>query len=365
MTAGTLELRQLCKTYGTVHAVQDVSLTLAPGEFMTLLGPSGSGKTTTLTMIAGLAQPSSGAILLDGRPLDPLPPYRRDIGVVFQNYALFPHLTVARNVAFPLEMRRVPRPDIARKVADALAKVGLAKYGTRYPRQLSGGQQQRVALARAMVFEPRILLMDEPLGALDRKLREQMQIEIMRLHRELGVSVVYVTHDQDEALMMSDRIAVFNHGRIEQVGPPQVLYERPATIFVATFLGESNVFPARVVATSAGICLLRDGERRMRAQTDQTLALDSQASVVVRPERTRVLPDAQGDGQENTARGTLTDVIYLGSSRKYIVQLGGGQEVTAIEHATAGATALPLGSAVHLSWNIDDALALPRDASVA
>jgi putative spermidine/putrescine transport system ATP-binding protein len=210
MTAGALELLNLHKNYGPVQAVGDVSLAIAAGEFVTLLGPSGSGKTTTLSMIAGLTEPTSGSILLDGRPLDPLPPYRRDIGVVFQDYALFPHMTVARNVAFPLEMRRKPRAEVSRSVARALAQVGLSQYGERYPRQLSGGQQQRVALARAMVFEPRLLLMDEPLGALDRKLREQMQVEIMRLHRELGVSIVYVTHDQDEALMMSDRIAVFN-----------------------------------------------------------------------------------------------------------------------------------------------------------
>ena len=220
MTAGSLELRDLCKSYGDVHAVDHVSLTVAAGEFVTLLGPSGSGKTTTLGMIAGLAKPSSGGILLDGKRLDPLPPYKRDLGVVFQNYALFPHMTVARNVAFPLEMRRLPKSEIAGRVARVLEQVGLDRHGDRYPKQLSGGQQQRVALARAMVFEPRILLMDEPLGALDRKLREQMQVEIMRLHRETGVSVVYVTHDQDEALMMSDRIAVFNHGRIEQIGPP-------------------------------------------------------------------------------------------------------------------------------------------------
>jgi putative spermidine/putrescine transport system ATP-binding protein len=241
MTAGSLELRDVSKSYAHVQAVDKVSLMVAPGEFVTLLGPSGSGKTTTLSMIAGLTRPSSGTILLDGQPLDPLPPYRRNVGVVFQNYALFPHMAVARNVAFPLEMRRVPGREIRRRVARVLEQVGLSEHGGRYPHQLSGGQQQRVALARAMVFEPRILLMDEPLGALDRKLREQMQIEIMRLHRELQVSIVYVTHDQDEALMMSDRIAVFNHGRIEQVGAPDLLYEQPATVFVAGFLGESNL----------------------------------------------------------------------------------------------------------------------------
>jgi putative spermidine/putrescine transport system ATP-binding protein len=365
VSAGTLELRRLCRSYGDVHAVMDVSLTLAPGEFLTLLGPSGSGKTTTLTMIAGLAQPTSGAILLDGKPLDPLPPYRRDIGVVFQNYALFPHLTVARNVAFPLEMRRLPATDIERKVTHALAQVGLAQYGARYPRQLSGGQQQRVALARAMVFGPRILLMDEPLGSLDRKLREQMQVEILRLHRELRASIVYVTHDQEEALMMSDRIAVFNHGRVEQIGAPNVLYERPATVFVASFLGESNCFPAKVVESGARHCRLNGGDLQLVAQTDHAFAPGGAATVVVRPERMRVLSGAAAVvTAENVIGGTLTDLIYLGRSRKFIVRLGSGQEVTAIEQV-GGASVVSPGEAVKLAWQADDAIALPDDGAAA
>lgn len=246
MSTGSLELRRVCKRYGEVAAVTDISLSVRPGEFLTLLGPSGSGKTTTLVMIAELARPTSGAILLDGLPLDPLPPYRRELGVVFQNYALFPHMTVAKNVAFPLEMRRVPRTEVTERVAKVLTQVDLPDYGARFPRQLSGGQQQRVALARAMVFRPRILLMDEPLGALDRRTREQMQIEIMHLHRELKMTIVYVTHDQEEALMMSTRIAVFNQGKLEQIGEPTELYERPATRFVASFLGNSNFFLGRV-----------------------------------------------------------------------------------------------------------------------
>ena len=358
--AGSLELRRLCKSYGTMHAVDNVSLTVAAGEFVTLLGPSGSGKTTTLSMIAGLTQPSAGSMLLDGRPLDPLPPYRRDIGVVFQNYALFPHMTVARNVAFPLEMRRTPAAEVARKVARALQQVGLAQHGARFPRQLSGGQQQRVALARAMVFEPRILLMDEPLGALDRKLREQMQVEIMRLHRELGVSIIYVTHDQDEALMMSDRIAVFNHGRIEQVGPPDRLYERPATAFVAGFLGESNFFHAHVVDTTPTHCRLNGGELHLTA-LGSGLANGSSAVVMVRPERVRLVrANGAVPTGENTVGGTLTDVIYLGRAKKYIVRLGSGQEVTAVEQAIACDERAPeRGDAVHLLWFADDAIALP------
>ncbi len=238
MSSAILELRNVSKEYGPHIAVADLSLQLAKGEFLSLLGPSGSGKTTTLMMIAGLLQPNTGDILLEQRPITPLPPYKRNIGVVFQNYALFPHMTVARNIAFPLTMRSVGREEIAMRVSRVLRLVGLPDYGGRYPRQLSGGQQQRVALARAMVFEPPILLMDEPLGALDKKLREQMQLEIKRLHEELGMSIIYVTHDQEEALVMSDRIAVFNLGRLQQIGTPTQLYERPATRFVAEFIGE-------------------------------------------------------------------------------------------------------------------------------
>ena len=355
MSAGSLELRKLSKSFGAVRAVDDVSLTLAAGEFVTLLGPSGSGKTTTLSMIAGLTAPSSGSILLDGRPLDPLPPYRRDIGVVFQNYALFPHMTVARNVAFPLEMRRAPSAEIARKVARALEQVGLAQFGARYPRQLSGGQQQRVALARAMVFEPRILLMDEPLGALDRKLREQMQIEIKRLHRELGVSVVYVTHDQDEALMMSDRIAVFNHGRIEQAGSPDLLYEQPGTVFVAGFLGESNLFRATVIEATARQCVLESGGLRLTAR-GCALPTGSPAIVVVRPELIRL-----GEDGDNVISGAVSDVIYMGRAKKYIVRLESGQEVTAIEQA--GSTA-ERGTPVRLCWRTADAIALAPEPEI-
>jgi putative spermidine/putrescine transport system ATP-binding protein len=354
MTAGSLELRDLCKSYGDVHAVDHVSLTVAAGEFVTLLGPSGSGKTTTLGMIAGLAKPSSGGILLDGKRLDPLPPYKRDLGVVFQNYALFPHMTVAR-------MRRLPASEIAGRVARVLEQVGLGRHGDRYPKQLSGGQQQRVALARAMVFEPRILLMDEPLGALDRKLREQMQVEIMRLHRETGVSVVYVTHDQDEALMMSDRIAVFNHGRIEQIGPPDSLYERPETVFVAGFLGESNFFRATVMEAADGRCRLSGGDLNLAARSEG-LVVGSSAVVVVRPERVRLvrLAGAMPTDAENTVTGTIADVIYLGSVKKYVVRLSSGQEVSVTEQAGSDPRVmLERSAAVRLLWRSDDAVALP------
>ncbi len=366
MTAGSLELRDVSKHYGPVRAVDHVSLVVASGEFVTLLGPSGSGKTTTLSMIAGLTRPGSGAILLDGRPLDPLPPYRRDIGVVFQNYALFPHMTVVRNVAFPLQMRRMPVGEIASRVARALEQVGLGEFGGRYPNQLSGGQQQRVALARAMVFEPPILLMDEPLGALDRKLRQQLQIEIKRLHRELGVSIVYVTHDQDEALMMSDRIAVFNHGRIEQAGSPERLYERPATVFVAGFLGESNFFHARVTEAADRHCRLNGGDLQLATQAEG-LTVGSSATVAVRPERVRIerIAATAAAGTENTVTGTLAEAIYLGGMRKYVVRLASGQEVSATEQAGSlgSGSIMEPGDAVRLFWAIEDSVALPSDRS--
>ena len=239
-------LEKVSKSFGPVIAVDDVSVTIEPGEFITLLGPSGSGKTTTLMMIAGFDHPSAGEIYIDGTPIVGVPPYRRGIGMVFQNYALFPHLTVAENVAFALKQRSVAKPEIVGRVAETLDIVRLRGYEARYPRQLSGGQQQRVALARAIIFHPRVLLMDEPLSALDKQLREELQLEMKRLHQQLGITFIYVTHDQREALIMSDRIAVMNQGRIEQAGSPSDLYDRPATRFVAGFIGESNFLEGEV-----------------------------------------------------------------------------------------------------------------------
>ncbi len=239
---GALTLRNLTKIYGDLHAVDDVSLDVAPGEFVTLLGPSGSGKTTTLRIIGGFIKPEAGTVSLDGRDLTKVPPYKRDIGMVFQNYALFPHMTASENVGFPLQMRRVPKAEVKEKVREALRLVRLEELGDRYPKQLSGGQQQRVALARSFSFDPQLLLMDEPLGALDKKLREALQLEVLRISRQLGVTVVYVTHDQEESLVMSDRIAIYNEGRIEQIGTGEDLYERPVSLFVADFVGESNIY---------------------------------------------------------------------------------------------------------------------------
>ncbi|WP_158880259.1 ABC transporter ATP-binding protein [Amycolatopsis anabasis] len=270
-------------------AVADVSLDIAPGEFMTFLGPSGSGKTTMLSMIAGFTSLTRGTISVDGKDISRVKPHRRDLGVVFQQYALFPHLSVRKNIAFPLQQRGLAKAEIAEKVRGALRLVHLEDFADRLPKQLSGGQQQRVALARAVVYQPRALLMDEPLGALDKNLRGQLQREIARMHRELGMTFIFVTHDQEEALTLSDRIAVFNDGVVQQVGTPAELYERPATLFVARFLGESNVFPG-----SAG-----DGD------------------VVVRPERIELHtdPGAVPVGHERRA-ATVTDVVYVGNHNR-------------------------------------------------
>jgi putative spermidine/putrescine transport system ATP-binding protein len=360
MSGPILELRDVSKAYGAVKAVADLSLALAKGEFLSLLGPSGSGKTTTLTMIAGLLQPTQGEILLEGRPVTPLPPYKRNIGVVFQNYALFPHMTVAKNIAFPLVMRGAGRSEIDKRVRSVLKLVGLPDHGGRYPRQLSGGQQQRVALARAMVFEPPILLMDEPLGALDKKLREQMQLEIKRLHRELNMSIIYVTHDQEEALVMSDRIAVFNSGRLEQVGTPGELYERPATRFVAEFIGESNIFPGVVAAAADGCCTLDAAGVRLRAVATRPLPTGSRAVVSIRPERIDLKAGSAPAGIENAIGGRVTELVYLGRSRKYVIRTDAGHEVVSLQQArSSGEAGFAIGTAVSLHWQAADATVLP------
>jgi putative spermidine/putrescine transport system ATP-binding protein len=363
MPAPVLELAAIRKVYDGTVAVDDISFALGHGEFLTLLGPSGSGKTTTLMMVAGLVTPSAGAMLLDGKPLGPLPPHKRNIGLVFQNYALFPHMTVGGNIAFPLEMRGLGRAEIRARIARVLALVGLTGYEERYPDQLSGGQQQRIALARAIVFEPRLLLMDEPLGALDKKLREQMQLEILRLHEELGISVVYVTHDQDEALVMSDRIAVFNHGRIEQLGSPEELYERPVSRFVADFLGESNFFPGVVMELADGFCALTAGNTRFRARSESRLAPGQRGMVAVRPERIRLAPRGTFEPTpENCLAGRVCNVVYLGRSRKYAVRLANAIEVAVLlpaqEHTQSS---FVVGDEVLIYWHPKDASVLPGE----
>ncbi|MGE0845259.1 MAG: ABC transporter ATP-binding protein [Flavobacteriaceae bacterium] len=324
-----LELVDLTKTYQSAVAVERTSLTVRNGEFMTFLGPSGSGKTTTLMMIAGFTPPSSGDILLDGKSIVSSPPERRNIGVVFQNYALFPHMTVSENVAFPLRMRSWKRADIVESVARSLDLVKLSGLGDRLPRQLSGGQQQRVALARAMVFSPRLLLMDEPLGALDKKLREHMQFELKRIHRELGTTIIYVTHDQQEALTMSDRIALMNEGRIEQLGTAQEIYNAPASHFAADFIGESNLLRGQLMSRDS----FRDenGTDIPVAGVASTVAVGSPCSVLLRPEDLKIGPDRPAAA--NALRARVGEHLYVGDHIKYTVSTEAGTTLN-VKHPT-------------------------------
>jgi putative spermidine/putrescine transport system ATP-binding protein len=301
-----IALRGLRKSYGDVVAVGGVDLEIGAGEFFTFLGPSGSGKTTTLRMIAGFEEPDAGTVELGGKQVNSLPPYDRDVNTVFQDYALFPHMTVARNVEYGLKVKKVESGERRRRMAEALELVRLGEYGERKPEELSGGQRQRVALARAVVNRPRVLLLDEPLGALDLKLREQMQIELQSIQHEVGITFVYVTHDQEEALTMSDRIAVFNDGRIEQVGTPTDVYERPANSFVADFVGVSNVFES-------------DGKR-----------------YTIRPEKIRLLDAGAGTDGLHVERGRVREVAYAGMLTRYWVQLTAGAELQVVRQNLEG-----------------------------
>ncbi|WP_166880501.1 ABC transporter ATP-binding protein [Salinibacterium sp. ZJ450] len=317
-----LEIKSLTKRYGNNVALDGVDLSIAPGEFMTLLGPSGSGKTTTLNIIAGFDNPDAGTVGMGGVPLNGIPTHRRDIGVVFQNYALFPHMKVDANVAFPLKQRGLSRREITQKVGAVLEVVGLAHLSGRYPRQLSGGQQQRVALARALVFGPKLLLLDEPLGALDKRLREDLQIEIKRIHRELGVTFVFVTHDQEEALAMSDRIAVFNEGRIEQVAHSRDLYERPVTLFAAKFLGDSNVFEGVLSTDGLDRCLTSQGRKII--VPDSPLSDGSRVALVLRPEHLIARPtEQQVSSAFNVLEAYVTETVYLGGRRRLVLESDG------------------------------------------
>ncbi len=348
-------LERVVKRFGAVAAVDAVDLAIAPGEFITLLGPSGSGKTTTLMMIAGFDTPTSGEITVDGRPIVAVPPYRRDIGMVFQNYALFPHMTVAENVGFALKQRGRPKSEIATEVGAALDIVRLKGYEARYPRQLSGGQQQRVALARAIIFKPRVLLMDEPLSALDKQLREGLQLEIKRLHRQLGITFIYVTHDQREALVMSDRIAVMNEGRVEQVGPPTALYDRPANRFVASFVGESNFFDGAVIAVDGKRVAVSVGEATVSAVSSLPAPMPGARVVLaVRPEKIAFATNGARAGDVNTAAATVRDVAFVGEMYRYVVELAGETVVVKQQHRAVEPR--QPGERVVLEWHVDDTL---------
>jgi len=375
-----IELAGVSKVYpgASEPAVDRLDLAIARGEFLSLLGPSGSGKTTCLMMLAGFEPVSAGTIRLNGEPIEALPAHRRNMGVVFQSYSLFPHMTVAGNVAFPLQMRGVPAAEIDLQVRAALQRVRLEAYAARRPNQLSGGQQQRVALARALVFEPSVVLMDEPLAALDKKLREEMQLEIRRLHRELGVTMVYVTHDQGEAMSLSDRVAVFHRGRIEQLGAPAELYDRPTGAFVAGFVGDNNAVIGRVAGREAASSLVhlsvlgREGtvagrcSDALAAELNLTPAPARPVSLNIRPERLRVLDardahgahDVRADGALNRWPASVVDLIHQGDHWRLIAQIAGAENAAPwVVKLPAGAAPAGLapGTAVTLGFAPDDA----------
>ena len=360
-----LRLRGLSKSFGATRAVDDVTLDVPAGAFVSLLGPSGSGKTTTLNLIAGFLAPDTGDIQLDERSIADVPPHKRNIGMVFQSYALFPHMTVTENVGFPLRMRtRLSRADAARRIAEMLDLVQLGHLGGRYPRQLSGGQQQRVAMARALVSHPRLLLMDEPLGALDKKLREQMQIEIKRIHRSVGTTVVYVTHDQSEALTMSDLVVVMHQARVSQAGTPRALYEAPANLFVADFLGDSNLVAARVRTVAGGIATVETaGGATLRASCNG-VATGDRVVVLIRPEDMTIAPApsaaAPAADPQATLAGSIRDISYHGDTFRLDVDTGGGNVVKVRVARAQGAARAP-GERVLLTWRPEAARLLPAD----
>ena len=355
-----VELRRVTKIFRdrlgagrAVTAVHEVNLGIRPGEFFTLLGPSGCGKTTTLRMIAGFEVVTSGELLIQGQPMTSAPPNQRPVNTVFQNYALCPHLTVVENVAFGLVVKRVPRAERERRAEEALEMVRLPGLGNRRPSQLSGGQQQRVALARALINRPAVLLLDEPLGALDLKLRKEMQIELKRLQRQVGLTFIYVTHDQEEALTMSDRIAVMNQGRVLQVGDPVTIYEHPATQFVADFIGETNFLSGTVTAAADGrVRLTVAGEAVSVAAGDQRLAAGQAITVALRPEKVSLAP-VEG---ANVLSGVIHEVVYIGTDTRYVVQLASGEAVVArIQNVGGqGAGQHRVGDAVSVCWKSED-----------
>jgi putative spermidine/putrescine transport system ATP-binding protein len=360
LPGASIELTDVSKSFGSVKAVRDVNLTIEPGEFVTLLGPSGSGKTTTLNVISGFDRPTSGTLKVDGRDLTGVPTHKRGMGMVFQQYALFPHMSVLDNVMFPLKQRKIDKQSATKKARDALAAVELGDYGARKPSELSGGQQQRVALARAIVYEPRVLLMDEPLGALDKKLRESLQLEIKRLHKEVGSTFVFVTHDQEEALALSDRIAVFNDGAIEQIGTAEDLYERPASLFVARFLGESSTFAGE--CSSAGDVTTVSLAGQTVSAHGRLVDGGSRGAVIVRPER--IVLRSTGDDVPsgwNAVPASVTEQVYLGMGRLLVLHRRDGDRVTVREPAGRWSPAR-VGEDVVATWRPEDGVLLSDDA---
>jgi len=340
-----VELQGVAKHYGDTVAVTDLNLVVQPGEFFSMLGPSGSGKTTVLRMIAGFEDVTRGRILLDGQDVTDAAPFDRTVNTVFQDYALFPHMTIADNVAYGLRVRKAPKSEITQRVGDSLEQVRLTHVADRLPHQLSGGQRQRIALARALILRPRVLLLDEPLGALDKQLREQMQVELKQIQRDVGITFIFVTHDQEEALTLSDRIAVFNEGRVEQVGTPREVYEYPGTAFVASFLGLSNLIPAELARQLSG----------------------AEEALSVRPERVRVIAhDATPRADETSVRGTISESVYTGPTTRYIVETEFGLRLIAErhnDHAPDDTAPFRRGDAVRAVWYSEHAAVVPSSPS--
>ncbi|MCC7268378.1 MAG: ABC transporter ATP-binding protein [Caulobacteraceae bacterium] len=356
-----VQFHDVSKTYDGVRlAVADLNLAVARGEFLTFLGPSGSGKTTALMMLAGFEQPTKGDIILAGRSLSRTPPHRRNMGVVFQSYALFPHMTVAENVAFPLKVRGVRGAEAAERVRRALEIVRLTGFDDRRPGKISGGQQQRVALARALVFDPDVVLMDEPLGALDKRLRAELELEIKQIQRDLGITVIYVTHDQTEALTMSDRIAVFNDGMVQQVAPPQELYERPQTAFVANFIGENNRLSGVVTALDGETCAVRlEDETILKATPVGELKAGARATLSVRPERLTLKPAKL----DNRLAAQVEQLIYQGDHTRIQMRTSAGEVLFATLPNAAGRVLLAPGEALEVGWRAADCRAFAEDGA--
>jgi spermidine/putrescine transport system ATP-binding protein len=357
-----VELRSVGVHYKGVAAIRGIDLTIRDGEFFSLLGPSGCGKTSTLNVIGGFIEPSTGDVLIQDKSVRHLPPYRRPVNTVFQSYALFPHMTVAENVAFGPRMAGQTGPDVKRRVSESLALVSLAGMEDRRPDQLSGGQQQRVALARALINRPAVLLLDEPLGALDLKLRKQMQVELSRIQREVGITFVYVTHDQEEAMTMSDRIAVMNHGRVEQVGTPEDVYERPANLFVADFIGSSNILHGSLLESTAGIATVQlDAGAIVLATHSHELSTGQRVAVTIRPDDMQLLADNPRNQHANRLIGRVTKVSFLGTYRQVVVTTNDNIEV--MIRQPPATTGRPPGSdePVMIGWGTERSTCFPVD----
>ena len=349
-----VHLQSLTKRFGPVVAVDNVSLQLQEGEFLTILGPSGSGKTTILMMIAGFEMPTSGEIFIRGVDIHSVPPYDRNIGMVFQNYALFPHMTVFGNIAFPLKMRKLSKQEIKKRVQRVLEIVKLPGFEYRHTRQLSGGQQQRVALARALVYDPPLLLMDEPLGALDKKLREHMQIEIRNLQRELKITSLYVTHDQEEALTMSDRIAILDRGRIQQVGTPNAIYERPSNRFVADFIGQSNFIKGNITQLDVAFAAITTADKDIVIPCPplSDLVVNQDAQLAIRPEKIRFINSASS--LPVNLKGVIEELIYVGATMRYRIRISRDQTIDLEQQISYGINTFKKGDHVLIGWELED-----------